>query len=134
MVATIQLRKDDAWSNISAAAAGHLDSTTWYRTNFDVTADTETEGIMVGRNKAVHIHLGTVNTNVATTAATFEVQAQNIDGTWNDTGNTITVATGASPAVDVTTLFDCPQVIRLELTNGTTPTAGDINLLIEVQR
>ena len=132
MAATIQHRRDDAWANIDGAGAVHIDQVTWYRTNFDVTADSDSEGIMVGANKAVHIHLGTVNTNVATSAATIEVQALNPDGTWNDTGDQISIPTGASPAVDVYTIFDCPAVIRFDLTSS--PTAGDFNLLVEVQR
>lgn len=132
MVATIQHRRDDAWENIDGASAVHNDKITWYRTNIDVTADTETEGVFVGANKAVHLHLGTQTVNVATAAATFSVQALNPDGTWNDTGDTISVPTGASPDVDLTTIFDCPTVVRLSLT--TSPTAGTFNILFEVQR
>ncbi len=131
--AAFQRATTDAWkADASADVSGFdADKILWARVEaYDATADTQTDGIHVGVRKVAHIHLGTVDTNVATTAVVFEVQAGNPDGTWNDTGNTITIATGATPAVDVVTIFDPPVLLRLKQTSAAA-TAGVFDMILE---
>ena len=123
--------KDDVYVAVGSATAGHQDTTTWYRIDWDVSTATETTPIFIGKNKCVIITLGTVGTTVVGgSGEAFVLEASNPDGTFSDMGlSGFTVST--SDAMPAQQIFDCPQVIRL---TGTGATTGVFNLWIEVQR
>jgi hypothetical protein len=119
-----QRNRDGSWDTKPADGVGRdTDGVTWIRFEaLDVSADTITTGVRVGRCSSVTVHLGTVSTTFATSDAVFEIQAGNPDGTWNDIGTTLTVA-NATDSMDSTTIFDPPELLRLSLTSAGTGVA-----------
>ena len=130
-----QRNRNGAFTNANSADTVTRDSdgVTWIRIpSIDETAggDTLTNGVRIGRCDSVSFHLGTVNITLATNDATFEIQAGNPDGTWNDIGTQLVVA-NATDTMDVVTIYDPPELLRLELDTTAQATTGDINFLIE---
>jgi hypothetical protein len=125
-----KLTKAGSYTAASSGSAGYQTTTDWYRIDWDVSTDTETTPIYIGKNKCVIITLGTVGTTVAGGSETLVLEASNPDGTFSDMGLS-GFAVSTSDAMPAQQIFDCPQVIRL---TGSGATSGVFNLWIEVQR
>ena len=125
-----KLAKDGSYAAAPSGNAGYQTTTDWYRIDWDVSTDTGTTPIYIGKNKCVFIHLGTVTTSLTIADETFQVQVGNPDGTYSDFGSTFAVDQGTD-TMPAQQIFDCAQVIRL---TGSGATAGVFNLWIEVQR
>lgn len=119
---------DASWTTKSADSAVESSEVQWYKWTVDAINDTETEAIFLGNARYVEIHIGTVSTPIATNNFVFEVQAGNPDGTFNDTGNQVTMIPSSTTA-DVVSLPRPPQLLRLDFT-GTAPTAGALTIFV----